>query len=267
MTLFKMMKLFGCLFLFVLASKAETKNESCKDMLQGYLTGQLSSVLGIHQIEALKREFKTFTQMTDQSMKEFKAQVTSDVKNGRSGGVVYTRWGKKSCPKTADLVYSGFAGGSYYTHKGASVNPLCLPTDPEWGVYNDRVDEWSAYMYGAEYETVTIPDNRVAKLHNENVPCAVCLLRDKSIARVFPARKSCYKGWRLEYDGYLMGGLHKHNAGSMYTCVDRNPDSVPGGSSNQDGYLFYAVDARCGSLKCPPYVEGRELTCAVCSAP
>lgn len=83
------------------------------------------------------------------------------------------------------------------------------------------------------------------------------------------ARKSCYKGWRLEYDGYLMAGYHKHKAGTMYKCVDKDPDTAPGfkSSTNQDGYLFYAVEARCGSLNCPPYTEGRELTCAVCSTP
>lgn len=35
---------------------ADTSKESCKDMLQGYLTGQLSSALG-YQVEALRREF------------------------------------------------------------------------------------------------------------------------------------------------------------------------------------------------------------------
>ena len=62
-----------------------------------------------------------------------------------------------------------------------------------------------------------------------------------------------------------MAGYHGHVAGTMYTCVDKNPDTLHGGQTNKNGYLFYAVEARCGSLKCPPYVEGRELTCVVCS--
>lgn len=92
-----------------------------------------------------------------------------------------------------------------------------------------------------------------------------CLLKQTLLV----ARKSCYKGWRLEYDGYLMAGYHKHKAGTLYKCVDKDPDTAPGfkSSTNQDGYLFYAVEARCGSLNCPPYTEGRELTCAVCSTP
>ena len=62
-----------------------------------------------------------------------------------------------------------------------------------------------------------------------------------------------------------MAGYHDHAAGSMYSCVDGNPDTLHGGKTNKNGRLFYLVEARCGSLKCPPYVEGREIVCAVCS--
>lgn len=79
------------------------------------------------------------------------------------------------------------------------------------------------------------------------------------------ARKTCYKGWTLEYYGYLMAGYYGHPAGTTYTCVDSRPDTLHGGSKNKDGKLFYLVEATCGSMKCPPYVKGRELVCAVCS--
>lgn len=79
------------------------------------------------------------------------------------------------------------------------------------------------------------------------------------------ARKTCYKGWLLEYTGYLMAGYYKHKAGTTYTCFDSVPDTINGSGVNVDGYLLYLVEARCGSLKCPPYVEGREVVCAVCS--
>ena len=62
-----------------------------------------------------------------------------------------------------------------------------------------------------------------------------------------------------------MAGRHLHAAGTKYTCVDSHPDTLHGGHIDKDGYLFYLVEARCGSLKCPPYVEGRELVCVVCS--
>lgn len=61
-----------------------------------------------------------------------------------------------------------------------------------------------------------------------------------------------------------MVGYYDHPAGTMYTCDDEYPDTLNGGRANQDGRLFYSVEARCGFLKCPPYVERRELVCAVC---
>lgn len=64
----------------VAVTQAETNTGSCIDMLQGYLTGQLSSTLGAYQVEALRREFKSFSDVIEKSMKEFKENITSDVK-------------------------------------------------------------------------------------------------------------------------------------------------------------------------------------------
>jgi len=45
----------------------------------------------------------------------------------RSGGVVYTRWGKTSCPNVSgtELVYAGRAGGTWFLHKGGAAS-ACL---------------------------------------------------------------------------------------------------------------------------------------------
>ena len=40
-----------------------------------------------------------------------------------NGGTVFVRWGHDECPSTAQLVYSGRVGGSYYTHYGSGSNP------------------------------------------------------------------------------------------------------------------------------------------------
>ncbi|XP_061177852.1 short-chain collagen C4-like [Saccostrea echinata] len=244
----------------------ETQTGNCKDMLQGYLTGQLSSALGAYQVEALRREFKSFTGVIEKSMKKFKEEVNASMQDEGIGNknIVYTRWGKKMCPSNAKLVYSGFSGGSYHTHKGAAIDPLCLPRDPEWGIYKDGNDGARAYVYGAEYELDFFP-NHFTSLHHQDVPCAICLVQNRSVMKMFPARKTCYKGWNLEYHGYLMAGYHDHAASTTYKSVDGNPDTLHGGQTGKHGYLFYLVEGRCGSLKCPPYVEGRELACAVCS--
>ncbi|XP_061180056.1 short-chain collagen C4-like [Saccostrea echinata] len=261
-----MLALFLVLEFLLHTTQGEPQTGSCKDILQGYLTGQLSSALGAYQVEALRREFKSFTDVIEESMKRFKEQVNASIQEEgvRNKNIVYIRWGKKMCPSHAKEIYSGFVGGSHYSHTGAAVDPLCLPKDPEWEVHNDGNDGAMAYVYGAEYETNTFT-NHFPLLHEHDVPCAVCFVQNRSVVKAFPARKTCYKGWNLEYQSYLMAGYYNHSAATTYTCVDKNPDTLHGGHANKNGYLFYFVEAQCGSLKCPPYVQGRELLCAVCS--
>ena len=65
---------------FAAALADDVNTGSCKDMLQGYLTGQLSSALGAYQVEALRREFKSFTDAIEKSMKLFKDKIDADMK-------------------------------------------------------------------------------------------------------------------------------------------------------------------------------------------
>ena len=64
-------------------------------MLQGYLTGQLSSALGAYQhdqVEALRREFKSFTGVIEKSIKELKENVKKDL-NSKGNYVRHiSRW-------------------------------------------------------------------------------------------------------------------------------------------------------------------------------
>ena len=57
----------------------------------------------------------------------------------RNGGVVYTRWGKSTCPSVSGttLVYAGRAGGTWYQHKGGAANHLCMPDDPDYLSYTN----------------------------------------------------------------------------------------------------------------------------------
>ncbi|XP_052704113.1 uncharacterized protein LOC128180225 isoform X1 [Crassostrea angulata] len=289
------------LLMFIDVTQAGTNTGSCKDMLQGCLTGQLSSALGAYQVEALRREFKSFTDVIEKSMKKFKENMKSEVKTreiavdyflrikqriqvmnyiyyfstcmlislsettSSNSSAVYIRWGKKTCPSNAELIHSGFTGGSHYGHKGAAVEPLCLPRNPAWGLYNDGLDGTKSYVYGAEYKTGSFR-GYIKTVDSHDVPCALCLVRHRSVVQMFPARKTCYKGWTLEYHGYLMTGHYTHAAGTTYTCVDSHPDTLHGGATGRGvGYMFYMVEAACDSLTCHPYVAGRELVCVVCS--
>uniref|UniRef100_A0A8W8IHI6 Uncharacterized protein n=1 Tax=Magallana gigas TaxID=29159 RepID=A0A8W8IHI6_MAGGI len=80
----------------------------------------------------------------------------------KNSSVVYTRWGKKTCHSDAELVLSGFTGGSWYDHNGAAVDLLCLPRDPEWGIYTDGDDDSRALVYDLSSKCFQ-PGKRVTK--------------------------------------------------------------------------------------------------------
>ena len=180
----------------------------------------------------------------------------------RNGGVVYTRWGKSSCPSVSGttLVYAGRAGGMEHTQKGGAANYLCMPDDPDYLSYRSGVQGYS-YVYGAEYETHGGP---LSAVREHNVPCAVCYASTRVAVTMIPAKTQCPSNWTLEYSGYLMSD-HQVYTTTMYECVDKNPDSVPGSASNNNGALFYHVEANCNGMLCPPYDPQKELTCAVCT--
>jgi uncharacterized protein YgfB (UPF0149 family) len=62
----------------VQVSQSETQTGSCKDILHGFLSGQLSSALGDYQVGALRKEFQQFTNNMEQSMNEFKKKMKAD---------------------------------------------------------------------------------------------------------------------------------------------------------------------------------------------
>ena len=182
----------------------------------------------------------------------------------RNGGVVYTRWGKSSCPSVSGttLVYAGRTGGTHHTHKGGAANYLCMPDDPDYLSYQSGVQGYN-YVYGVEYWTYGGP---LRAVHDHNVPCAVCYASTRVAVTMILAKTRCPSTWTLEYSGYLMseeiGSLHYC---SMYECVDKNPDSVPGSAAGTQSASFHQVEAHCNGMLCPPYDPQKELTCAVCT--
>ena len=184
----------------------------------------------------------------------------------RNGGAVYVRWGHDQCPSTAQLVYSGRAGGPCYNDPGSGSNPQCLPLDPSFLTSVSGAQHHRGIMHGVEYETYTDSNSHVHGRHNLEVPCAVCHVSNRTAVYMVPAKYTCPTGWTREYYGYLMtsvssGECHR----TQFTCVDTAFKGVPGTLANLDGLLFHFVEGRCGSLPCPPYDNKRELSCAVCT--
>ena len=180
------------------------------------------------------------------------------------GGVIYTRWGRTTCPDTpgTELVYEGRAGGTLYSHKGGGANYLCLPEDPEYSEYQPG-DYGSSYMHGAEYEAWR--SGPLNDIDDHNVPCAVCYTSSRVSVLMLPAKTTCPSNWILEYSGYLMSAHYNHNGRTTFECMDKEPESVPGGVADTNGALFYFIEATCNGLPCPPYDTEKELTCAVCT--
>ena len=156
-----------------------------------------------------------------------------------------TRWGKSTCPSVSGttLVYAGRAGGTWWQHKGGADNFLCMPDDPDYLSYTPGVQGYS-YVYGAEYQSHHGPLSAVS---DHNVPCAVCYASTRVAVTMIPAKTQCPTNWTLEYSGYLMsaGSAWSDHYRTMYECVDKNPDSVPGSAASTNGALFYHVEASC----------------------
>ena len=177
----------------------------------------------------------------------------------RSGGVIYTRWGKSTCPTTAgtQLVYAGRVGGTFAGHNGGGANYLCMPPDPQYSTYAPGVRGHSS-MYGVEYE------NPIGGTTDNDATCAVCYVSTRETQLMLPAKTSCPTSWTREYHGYLMSehDIHKRTS---FVCVDGAFEAVPGSQGHGSSGHFYHVEAACGTMPCPPYVDYKELTCAVCT--
>ena len=188
----------------------------------------------------------------------------NSTKGERNRGTVYVRWGHDQCPSTAQLVYSGRAGGSHYTHPGGDSNPQCLPLDPNF-LTPISGNQHSAFMYGAEYRTNSNSNSYLHRRHHTDVPCAVCHVSNRTAVYMVPAKYTCPTGWTREYYGYLMAEYYGGHHRTQYTCMDTALKPVTGSSAHKNGLLFYFVEGRCGSLPCPPYDNIKELSCAVCT--
>ena len=178
-------------------------------------------------------------------------------------GVVYTRWGRTSCPNDtgAELVYEGITGGSFWDHSGGGANYVCLPKkDPQY--MSRHVPSHYSYMHGTEYQFVNgiFPDKQ-----DHNAPCAVCHSSTKTVKLMIPATITCPSSWTIEYKGYLMANWYNHKKSTVYECVDENPESIPGDAANTNGALFYFTLSTCNGLPCPPYDNNRVITCVVCT--
>nr|XP_002129609.1 uncharacterized protein LOC100175402 [Ciona intestinalis] len=192
-----------------------------------------------------------------------------------SGGAPYIRWGRKSCSQEAgsQLVYTGFAAGSHYTHNGGGPNLICIHQNITYtrGKYVNGF-QGSSYIYGVEYRDgawadslfdFSLIEDEHYRLHA--VPCSLCLATGRQNKVMIPGREECPTGFTFEYGGYVVSSAHGHKHSTDYICLDDTPEVIRGSDGDQGGDLLYIVETQCPSLPCDPVVNGRELRCVVCS--
>lgn len=193
-------------------------------------------------------------------------------------GSSYVRWGRSTCPPGARVLYNGYIAGSKDDHPGTAFNVLCAHDTPQWGKNNvPGFQDYAGYLVGAEFEMWAaggFPDDKpFEKTNADGVPlgdrepvCVVCHV-SRSTNIMIPGRQDCGPGnedMRLEYKGFLMSEYYNRKR-SEFLCIDEAPEAWIGSEGNKNGLLLYPVQSTCGSLPCPEYVDGSEVTCAVCS--
>ena len=162
------------------------------------------------------------------------------------------------------MLYSGVAAGSHFSERGGGSNFLCLPDEPEFLGTTSGVQEFRARLYGTEYKTHDAPTSELGNLFNHYVPCSVCHTSARGDVIMIPAKVSCPSSWTREYYGYLMANYHNHYR-TTFECVDVSAESVTGSAASRNAALFYFTEVFCNGIDCPPYTEGNELSCVVCT--
>ena len=181
------------------------------------------------------------------------------------GGTSFIVWGKSKCPQTpgTQLVYSGLTGKSAFNNHGGGINYQCLSKEPQYLTVREGQQTARSYITGTEYEDWE--GGALSKSHYFGVPCALCYTASRSVAVMIPGRYECPSSWTREYYGYLTSERHNHPNPSTYTCAHKDLEGVPGTVANKVSGMMMHVETSCTSHLCPPYVKGREVTCAVCT--
>ena len=93
--------------------------------------------------------------------------------------------------------------------------------------------------------------------------CALCQVQMISSVQMIPAKTTCPKEWKLQYEGILVatGSMQSQNV-----CMEKSA-MINGGleDSRGQGPYLTPVTVECGRIPCPPYKQNDYLPCVVCS--
>ena len=234
---------------------SETNDEDINSPLVSYLLAKIQRLESKLSANSNSRNTRQVEQKRSVVANETAVKNDDKAEKCSPNTVTYIRWGNSTCEYGADTMYSGFAGGGHYSHKGSPANLLCLPPDPQ---YYSRSSSGSQYIYGVEYEIGGVNSHA----NERNMPCALCKVTGRSTTVMIPSYYECPVGWRKEYNGYIMAGDDGQEGSSMYNCIDKSLQQIAGSGSDGHGHELYTIRAVCGYyIPC----SSTELTCVVCS--
>ena len=161
-------------------------------------------------------------------------------------------------------MYEGLMAGTLYSAQGGGANYICTASgaDVEYHSEATTANTDSSTLHGAEYQ---FNGQALSDLMEHNAPCAVCEVSSRSKQIMIPGRYTCPDTWTVEYSGWLVAEYRTHYR-TMYICLDKTPETVPGAAANTNGALMHHVEADCNTgLPCPNYDGTKELSCVVCT--
>ena len=182
-------------------------------------------------------------------------------------GVVFTRWGRTSCPDTdgTESVYKGRVAGSSPYQQGGTSDYLCL-SGPEYDATSTpqrRHTEEQPTLVGTEY--ATFEKEPLYEVGGEIVPCVTCRTYRRNALLVIPARVTCPESWTTEYSGFLLSSASGSSGPTSTVCVDRNPDWICSEEDRSRSAKLYHMEAEIEVVDTPTNYTERELPCVVCT--
>jgi len=188
-------------------------------------------------------------------------------------GVSYVRWGRTTCPAGNFALYKGFMAGPYYGVGGSGANFLCMGEKPQFVNSIPGRQGAGGVLHGVELDNTEVFKGLFSSenipggvLTSQDMPCVRCYVEGSSDLMMFPGRQDCGpSGYDLQYKGFLVSEWHGPRGRSEFACMDTAPEGLQGGQADNNQGIVYPVEVSCGSLPCNPYVDGLEVTCAVCT--
>ena len=126
---------------------------------------------------------------------------------------MYTRWGARTCPSSAALLYEGYMAGG-----GGGYNFVCLHSDAQHPAgYSDKF-ELGDTLNGVQYASTGI----IFTDSDGYAACGVCQPTDGAVDVYTQwGRTSCSNGHQTEYDGLIMAQWYKrYGDPEEFVCVD-----------------------------------------------